>query len=65
MSKKHPDEAEDRALIEQMMFKSGTKVDPSVSELDQYTKGEPRGSVPLDRTLRKPDAYYPAKPGAK
>ena len=33
------------------------KVDPSVSEMDLYQKGEPRGSVPIDRTMRKPEAY--------
>lgn len=33
------------------------KVDPSVSEMELYTKGEPRGSVPNERTMRKPMAY--------
>lgn len=36
---------------------STQKVDPSVSEMDLYQKGEPRGSVPLERTTRKPEAY--------
>lgn len=33
------------------------KVDPSVSNKDLELKGEPRGSVPLARTMRKPEAY--------
>jgi hypothetical protein len=33
------------------------KVDPSVSELDLYKKGEPRGSVPMATTMGKPEAY--------
>ena len=33
------------------------KVDPSVSEMDLYQKGEPRGSVPIATTMRKPEAY--------
>lgn len=33
------------------------KVDPSVLETDLYTKGEPRGSVSIERTTRKPEAY--------
>ena len=33
------------------------KVDPSVSEMDLYTKGEPRGSVPMSVTMQKPAAY--------
>jgi hypothetical protein len=33
------------------------KVDPSVSELDLYTKGPMRGEVPVERTIRKPEAY--------
>lgn len=33
------------------------KVDPSVSEMDLYQKGPLRGEVPLDRTIRKPEAY--------
>ena len=33
------------------------KVDPSVSEMELYKVGEPRGSVPLERTIRKPEAY--------
>lgn len=41
------------------------KVDPSVSSLDQYLTGEPRGSVPMEITMGKPRAYYPAKPGPK
>jgi len=61
MSKRHHDEAEDIALIRSMTMKT----DPSVSEMDLYLKGEPRGSVPLARTMRKPEAYYPAKNGPK
>lgn len=61
MSKKHPDEAQDIALIQSMTMKT----DPSVSVLDTYTKGEPRGSVPLERTMAKPEAYYPATRGPK
>ncbi len=41
------------------------KVDPSVSELDLYKKGEPQGSVPIERTMAKPEAYKPAKGGPK
>lgn len=41
------------------------KVDPSVSEYDQYLTGEPKGSVPMSVTMGKPAAYYPAKPGPK
>jgi len=59
--KKHDDEAEDIALIKSMTVKT----DPSVSVLDLYLVGEPRGCVPIERTMRKPDAYYPAKPGPK
>lgn len=33
------------------------KVDPSVLETDLYLKGEPRGSVPMSTTMRKPEAY--------
>lgn len=33
------------------------KVDPSVDWTDLEKKGEPRGSVPLERTIRKPEAY--------
>ena len=28
------------------------KVDPSVSELELYKKGEPRGSVPIKTTMK-------------
>lgn len=41
------------------------KTDPSVLETDLYLKGEPRGSVPLERTLQKPAAYQPPKSGPK
>lgn len=41
------------------------KTDPSVKETDSYLKGEPRGSVPIERTMAKPEAYTPAKPGPK
>lgn len=47
------------------MSKEPQKVDPSVSELDLYKQGEPRGSVPLERTMQKPEAYKPAKGGPK
>ena len=33
------------------------KVDPSVLFKDLEVKGEPYGSVPLERTIRKPEAY--------
>ena len=33
------------------------KVDPSVDWADLEKRGEPRGSVPIDRTMRKPEAY--------
>lgn len=33
------------------------KVDPSVSIYDLEQKGEPAGSVPLERTIQKPLAY--------
>lgn len=59
--KKHDDEAEDIALIKRMTVKT----DPSVKVTDLELKGEPLGCVPLARTMRKPDAYYPAKPGPK
>jgi hypothetical protein len=41
------------------------KVDPSVSEYDQYLTGEPRGSVPMSVTIGKPAAYYPPTKGPK
>lgn len=41
------------------------RVDPSVKDSDMELKGEPCGSVPLERTMAKPAAYYPAKPGPK
>lgn len=41
------------------------KTDPSVRVTDLYTKGEPRGCVPMETTMRKPQAYSPAKPGPK
>lgn len=41
------------------------KVDPSVRPEDTEQRGEPRGSVPIERTMRKPDAYYPPKQGPK
>lgn len=37
------------------------KVDPSVRETDLELKGEPRGSVPLSVTMRKPQAYQKSK----
>jgi hypothetical protein len=39
------------------MTEKPQKVDPSVSEMDLYKKGEPRGSVPMSTTMRKPEAY--------
>lgn len=59
--KKHSDEAQDIALIKSMTVKT----DPSVSVLDMYQKGEPKGSVPMETTMGKPAAYYPATPGPK
>lgn len=41
------------------------RVDPSVYATDLYLEGEPRGSVPMDVTIGKPRAYYPAKSGPK
>lgn len=41
------------------------KVDPSVTNKDMELKGEPLGSVPLARTMAKPEAYKPAKEGPK
>jgi hypothetical protein len=61
MAKNHPDEAQDIALIKSMT----TKTDPSVHEQELVLRGEPRGSVPLERTLQKPRAYYPATKGPK
>lgn len=57
MAKKHSDEAEDIALIKSMTVKT----DPSVNDFDRYQRGEPRGCVPLERTLRKPEAYKATK----
>lgn len=39
------------------MSDKAQKVDPSVSEMDLYQKGEPRGSVPIKKTMEKPLAY--------
>lgn len=33
------------------------KVDPSVSEMELYKTGPMRGEVPVERTIRKPEAY--------
>lgn len=41
------------------------KTDPSVKVTDMYLKGEPRGAVPLERTMAKPEAYQPPKSGPK
>lgn len=52
----------------EMCFPDSTKdekIDPSVTVTDLYLKGEPRGCVPMDVTMGKPAAYYPAKPGPK
>lgn len=42
-----------------------TKVDPSVKQSEMEQKGEPCGSVPISRTMAKPQAYKPAKEGPK
>lgn len=47
------------------MSEKTIKVDPSVRREDTETKGEPLGSVPIERTMRKPEAYKPAKSGPK
>lgn len=47
------------------MTEKTVKTDPSVKETDMYQKGEPRGSVPIERTMQKPEAYQPPKPGPK
>lgn len=39
------------------MTEKTQKVDPSVSEMDLYKVGEPRGAVPIETTMRKPQAY--------
>lgn len=39
------------------MTEKTQKVDPSVSEMELYKKGEPRGSVPIAKTMEKPLAY--------
>ncbi len=41
------------------------KTDPSVRPEDMEQRGEPRGCVPIERTMRKPEAYKPAKEGPK
>lgn len=41
------------------------KVDPSVRPEDTELKGEPKGSVPIAKTMQKPQAYTPAKSGPK
>jgi len=41
------------------------KVDPSVRREETENVGEPLGSVPLARTMAKPQAYTPAKSGPK
>jgi hypothetical protein len=41
------------------------KTDPSVKVTDLELKGEPQGSVPLSRTMAKPEAYSPPKSGPK
>ncbi len=46
------------------MTEKTVKTDPSVRPEDTEMKGEPRGCVPLERTLRKPEAYKPT-PGPK
>jgi len=47
------------------MSEKTIKVDPSVRREETECKGEPRGSVPLSRTMAKPTAYKPVKPGPK
>lgn len=41
------------------------KIDGSVRVTELYLKGEPRGSVPMEVTIGKPEAYYPSKSGPK
>lgn len=41
------------------------RTDPSVRPEETEQKGEPRGSVPISRTMAKPQAYTPAKSGPK
>jgi hypothetical protein len=41
------------------------KTDPSVKQSELEKKGEPQGSVPLERTMQKPQAYSPANKGPK
>lgn len=47
------------------MSEKTIKTDPSVKETDLYLKGEPRGSVPIEKTMAKPEAYSPPKQGPK
>ncbi|WP_027584594.1 hypothetical protein [Bradyrhizobium sp. Ai1a-2] len=63
----HPDEAADKRQIDRELDGRGdvTRTDPSVHSWQTLQQGEPWGSVPLERTLRKPDAYYPARKGPK
>lgn len=53
---KHEDEAEDRALFEQMSQERGSKVDPSV-RLGPLKGPASTGEVPMATTMRKPQAY--------
>jgi hypothetical protein len=39
----------------------GARVNSAVYESEMYLKGEPRGSVPLSRTMKKPEAYKATK----
>lgn len=41
------------------------KTDPSVKVTDLYLKGDPRGSVPIEKTMAKPEAYSPPTKGPK
>lgn len=47
------------------MTEKTIRTDPSVKVTDLYLKGEPRGSVPIEKTMAKPEAYQPAKSGPK
>ncbi|MCA6108115.1 hypothetical protein [Bradyrhizobium cenepequi] len=62
---KHADEAQDRALFNSMFPTETIKVDPAVRDSDLILRGEPKGSVPLERTMAKPRAYSPATKGPK
>ena len=58
---RHDDAEQDIALLKATTIKT----DPSVKVTDTYNKGEPRGSVPLAVTMRKPQAYDPKRRGPR